>query len=1188
VPIGSGTNFSALTGIAAVNQGGTGIATGPSYGQLLLGNSSGGYSLAATSSLGFVTPSGVGTILAGTTTDAIAQGTTNLYYSNSLARNALTSTALGLSYSTTTGQIALASGYTIPSIASTTAWNNGLSQFTTSGANTYLASGNLGVDNSNPQYPLDVTGAVNAGSYFQNGQILAYAGSSGNLSIGLGANGAVATSTFFNLNNTAIGNGTLAGLSNSGNSNTAVGYKAINSGAGILYDTAVGFEALYNGGSNFGDNDAFGYQSQYTSTGGYQNASFGAQSLKFNTSGYDNAAFGFDALVNNTYPFNSVAVGASAGQGTASYSNNGGVYVGFEAGEFAQNNSNFNTLIGYAAGSAVTTGSNNIVIGAATSSTGNITTGSQNILIGASTALPSSTGNGQLDIGNFIYGTGLTGAGSTVSSGSIGIGTTTPGATLAVNGNALVAGALAATGGLSVTGTTTTSALSTGALAINGALTDTSTATSTFAGGHNITSGCYAVNGVCLTSGSGGLSANGVASILAATTTDAIAQGSTNLYYSNSLARNALSSNALGLTYASTTGQFALTSGYTIPTTASTTAWNNGISQWTTSGSNINYSGGSVGIGTTTPGATLAVNGSGYFTGTVAATGLQVSSTGANPTLTNPVGSAGVIIRGSDSTTYGQLRIVANGGGWADGQETTYFQASNGLNNNLVFQGGSYGSDAPLSRLLFSASSTQFTDGQYTTASAPSALFAVIDSSAAKKGLVVQGAASQTADLFETQNSSGTVLDTITSGGNLGIGTSSPTQKLSINGNVAIGNGDASFPQAIFQNSGWANKNYLGITYSGDTIQFGANGAALSASTAALANTASGAFIASAAPTYFEIQNAQAGTNPVALSTDFYINSSGSVGIGTTNPGYTLDVGGNINYSGSLYHNGVLVSTGGSSQWTTNGSSVYYSGGNVGIGTSSPSQLFSVAGNGYFTGNVGIGGAAAGGSAGGQTAILNVAGYTGLGGLRIGGADTVNTIYQQTGALAITTNGGNVSLGAGISATTLNVTSAGNVGIGTTSPSYGLVVSNTGVNTGYGLAQEELVGSGSETGLYFLNTGTGGRGYNLMSTGGSSGLGQGNFAIVDSAAGAARFTINSIGNIGIGATPSATAGNRLVINGGSNNSHLQFLSGNASDFAEFDIGRASNDASIDVADGAGNFSWKVPQISDTFSKTLFS
>jgi hypothetical protein len=154
----------------------------------------------------------------------------------------------------------------------------------------------------------------------------------------------------------------------------------------------------------------------------------------------------------------------------------------------------------------------------------------------------------------------------------------------------------------------------------------------------------------------------------------------------------------------------------------------------------------------------------------------------------------------------------------------------------------------------------------------------------------------------------------------------------------------------------------------------------------------------------------------------------------------------------------------------------------------------------------------------------------------------------------------------------LTIATSGNVGIGTTSPSYGLVVSNVGVNSGFGLAQEELVGSGSETGLYFLNTSTGGRGYNLISTGSTSGLGQGNFSIVDSTAGAARLTINSIGNIGIGATPSVTAGNRLVINGGSNNSHLQFLSGNASDFAEFDIGRAGNDASIDVADGAGNFS----------------
>lgn len=66
--------------------------------------------------------------------------------------------------------------------------------------------------------------------------------------------------------------------------------------------------------------------------------------------------------------------------------------------------------------------------------------------------MPSQTASGQLDIGNEIYGTGLTGTGASVSSGSIGIGTTSPAATFSVTGNGYFTGNATIGGALDVGG----------------------------------------------------------------------------------------------------------------------------------------------------------------------------------------------------------------------------------------------------------------------------------------------------------------------------------------------------------------------------------------------------------------------------------------------------------------------------------------------------------------------------------------------------------------------------------------------------------------------------------------------------------------------------------------------------------------------------------------------------------------
>ena len=87
----------------------------------------------------------------------------------------------------------------------------------------------------------------------------------------------------------------------------------------------------------------------------------------------------------------------------------------------------------------------------------------------------------------------------------------------------------------------------------------------------------------------------------------------------------------------------------------------------------------------------------------------------------------------------------------------------------------------------------------------------------------------------------------------------------------------------------------------------------------------------------------------------FFVGSSsgqgtfGKVGIGTTEPIATLDVNGDLNFSGNLLQNGQEFSN---SPWTERLGGIYYTGGNVGIGTTNPSAKLDVSGDLNFTGNL--------------------------------------------------------------------------------------------------------------------------------------------------------------------------------------------------------------------------------------------
>ena len=290
-----------------------------------------------------------------------------------------------------------------------------------------------------------------------------------------------------------------------------------------------------------------------------------------------------------------------------------------------------------------------------------------------------------------------------------------------------------------------------------------------------------------------------------------------------------------------------------------------------------------------------------------------------------------------------------------------------------------------------------------------------------KAGLAL-GSGNATRDIFIYRDGLGTLRtnSSLIVDGNVGVGVASPAFKLDLQdnnanvGGIRIGSttsGATAQIQNRLENDG-GYRAYYGLTSTGFNTFGPINGGR--AFFGGYLNDVS-IFTQSAKDIIFSTNGAE----------NARFKSGGNFGIGTTTPGFRLDVqGGQLNASGGLCIAGdcktAWSQVGGSSQWTTSGGNIYYNSGSAGIGTTTPNKSSA-------SSAVTVNGSA--------SVIYELA----IGDVRKGNmyhdGTTLSVYNNANGALTLGTN----------NAERLRVDASGNLGIGTTAPAAKLDV-NGNVN----------------------------------------------------------------------------------------------------------------------------------------------
>jgi hypothetical protein len=324
----SGVNLtSQVTGTLPVGNGGTGLATTPTNGQLLIGNGT-NFSLAAltaganitiTNSAGGITIASTGGTSLEGQTDTATPFETSLGYQAGNVNTGVNNTFIGYQagLGNTTGTSNTAVGY------------QALDANTVGTNNTALGSVALGVNTTGIDNTAVGSGALDANTT-----------GGGNVAMGRNALGANTTAG----NNTGVGNSALS-MNTTGTELVALGYNALGANTTGYSNTAVGHSALSTNTTGLG-NTAVGHNSLSLAAAS-NNTAFGYSALRLNTTGTDNVAVGRDAGDQITSGVQNTLLGASAGS----------------TGTNDLTTGSNNTLIGYNAAATSATVSNEITLG---------------------------------------------------------------------------------------------------------------------------------------------------------------------------------------------------------------------------------------------------------------------------------------------------------------------------------------------------------------------------------------------------------------------------------------------------------------------------------------------------------------------------------------------------------------------------------------------------------------------------------------------------------------------------------------------------------------------------------------------------------------------------------------------------------------------------------------------------------